>query len=212
KAFPNQKVTPDSDLYTITDLSRVWIVADVFESDVTSIKVGDQAYVMFTSGGVPPIAAKVSYIQPQVDPMTRTLKVRLDAGNPGLRMKPEMFVNVEFGVVSPPQLTVPTEAVLDAGDRQTVFVDLGNGYLEPRRVTAGERFGDRVTILRGLSVGERVVSSGTFLVDSESQLKAAANGMGAPTHQHGGSATAPDAKKQPTPAPAADPHKGHARD
>ena len=221
KAFPNQRVTPDSDLYTITDLSRVWIVADVFESDITSIKVGDKAYVMFTSGGVPPIAAKVSYIQPQVDPMTRTLKVRLDAGNPGLRMKPEMFVNVEFGIVSPPQLTVPSEAVLDTGDRQTVFVDLGNGYLEPRQVTVGERFGDHVTILRGLSAGERVVSSGTFLVDSESQLKAAASGMGAPTHQHGG-ATAPDAKKGSTADPAADipvrgagapaVHKDHGRD
>jgi hypothetical protein len=93
-----------------------------------------------------------------------------------------------------------------------VFVDLGNGYLEPRQVTVGERFGDHVTIVRGLSAGERVVSSGTFLVDSESQLKAAASGMGAPTHQHGGSATTPDAKKDSTPAPAADAHKGHGRD
>jgi multidrug efflux pump subunit AcrA (membrane-fusion protein) len=116
KAFPNQKVTPESDLYTITDLSRVWIVADVFESDITAIKVGDPAYVIFTSGGVPPVAAKVNYIQPQVDPMTRTLKVRLDANNPGLRLKPDMFVNVEFGVASAPQLTVPAEAVLDTGD------------------------------------------------------------------------------------------------
>src|SRR5215475_9209720 len=111
KAFPNQKVTPDSDLYTITDLSRVWIVADGFESDITSIKVGDRAYVMFANGGAPPIAARVSYVQPQVDPMTRTLKVRLDANNPGFRMKPDMFVNVEFGVSSSPQMTVPAEAV-----------------------------------------------------------------------------------------------------
>jgi multidrug efflux pump subunit AcrA (membrane-fusion protein) len=183
KAFPNQKVTPDSDLYTITDLSRVWIVADVFESDIMAIKVGAPAYVMFANAGAPPIAANVSYIQPQVDPMTRTLKVRLDANNPGVRMKPEMFVNVEFGVASAPQPIVPAEAVLDTGDRQTVFVDLGNGYLEPRQVVVGERFGDRVTIARGLSPGERVVSSGTFLVDSESQLKAAAGSMGAPQSQ-----------------------------
>jgi multidrug efflux pump subunit AcrA (membrane-fusion protein) len=183
KAFPNQKVTPDSDLYTITDLSRVWIVADVFESDIMAIKVGAPAYVMFANAGAPPIAANVSYIQPQVDPMTRTLKVRLDANNPGVRMKPEMFVNVEFGVASAPQPIVPAEAVLDTGDRQTVFVDLGNGYLEPRQVVVGERFGDRVTIARGLSPGERVVSSGTFLVDSESQLKAAAGSMGASQSQ-----------------------------
>ena len=186
KAFPNQKVTPDSDLYTITDLSRIWIVADVFESDITSIKVGDATHVSFPNGNAPPLAAKVTYIQPQVDPMTRTLKVRLDAPNPGLRMKPDMYVSVEFGIAGARQLVVPAEAVLDAGDRQTVFVDLGDGYLEPRQVVVGERYGDRVAIMRGLSAGDRVVSSGTFLIDSESQLKAAASGMGAPQHQHGG--------------------------
>ncbi len=185
KAFPNQKVTPDSDLYTITDLSRIWIVADVFEADITSIKVGDPAYVQFPSGNTPSLGAKVTYIQPQVDSMTRTLKVRLDAPNPGLRMKPDMYVNVEFGIAGARELVVPAEAVLDTGDRQTVFVDLGNGYLEPRQVVVGGRYGDRVAITRGLSAGERVVSSGMFLIDSESQLKAAASGMGAPQHQHG---------------------------
>ena len=105
-------------------------------------------------------------------------------------MKPDMFVNVEFGIAGAKQLVVPAEAVLDTGDRQTVFVDLGDGYLEPRQVVVGERFGDRVAITRGLTAGERVVSSGTFLIDSESQLKAAAGGMGAPQHQHGGAATA----------------------
>jgi len=94
-----------------------------------------------------------------------------------------MFVNVEFGVRSRPQLTVPADAVLDTGDRQTVFVDLQNGYLQPRQVVVGERLGDRVTITSGVSAGERVVSSGTFLIDSESQLKAAAGGMGAPRPQ-----------------------------
>jgi RND family efflux transporter MFP subunit len=190
KAFPNQKVTPDSDLYTITDLSRVWIVADVFESDITSITLGTAASVIFPNGGPPSIAAKVNYIQPQVDPMTRTLKVRLDANNPGLRMKPDMFVNVEFGVVNAEQLVIPVEAVLDTGERQTVFVDLGDGYLEPRQVVVGSRSGDRVAITRGLSAGERVVSSGTFLIDSESQLKAAASGMGSPPHRPSAAPTA----------------------
>ena len=200
KAFPNQRVTPDSDLYTITDLSRVWIVADVFESDITSIKLGDAASVIFPNGGAPTIAAKVNYIQPQVDPLTRTLKVRLDANNPGLRMKPDMFVNVEFGVLQVKQLVVPVEAVLDTGERQTVFVDLGDGYLEPRQVVVGSRFGDRVAITRGLSAGERVVSSGTFLVDSESQLKAAASGMGAPTHKNGAAPSAAPAAKPMDPS------------
>ena len=219
KAFPNQKVTPDSDLYTITDLSRVWIVADVFESDIAAIKMGDSAYVSFANASAPPLAARVNYIQPQVDPMTRTLQVRLNANNPGLRMKPDMFVNVEFGVATTPQLTVPAEAVLDTGDRQTVFIDLGNGYLEPRQVVVGERLGDRVAITRGLAAGERVVSSGTFLVDSESQLRAAASGMGAPQHQHGAPTTAqpttpsmPMPEKAPTPPPSTSPHAGHGRD
>lgn len=206
KAFPNQKVTPDSDLYTITDLSRIWIMADVFESDITSITVGVPAYVIFPKGGPPSIAATVNYIQPQVDPMTRTLKVRLDANNPGLRMKPDMFVNVEFGVTTAAHLTVPAEAILDTGDRQTVFVDLGNGYLEPRQVVVGDRFGDRVAVVRGLSAGERVVSSGTFLIDSESQLKSAASGMGAPPHQHPGAAAEDLQPKAPAAQPGAHRH------
>jgi RND family efflux transporter MFP subunit len=212
KAFPNQRVTPESDLYTIVDLTHAWIVADVFESDIASIKVGDAASVMFPTGG-PSLAAHVNYIQPDVDPMTRTLRVRLDANNPGLRMKPDMFVNVEFGVRSPMQLVVPADAVLDTGTRQTVFVDLGDGYLEPRSVVVGERLGDRVAITRGLSVGERVVSSGTFLIDSESQLKAATQGMGAPTGQHG---DAPASHGEP-PRSAVPPHaaptaEGHHHD
>jgi RND family efflux transporter MFP subunit len=179
-AFPNQKVSPDSDLYTITDLSRIWIMADVFESDITAIRIGDPAYVLFPNAAAPSLGARVSYIQPQVDPTTRTLKVRLDAANPGLRMKPDMFVNVDFGVVGVRQLLVPSDAVLDTGNRQTVFVDLGNGYLQPRQVVMGEHYGANVAITSGLEAGERVVSSGTFLVDSESQLKSAADGMGAP--------------------------------
>jgi RND family efflux transporter MFP subunit len=184
-AFPNQKVTPESDLYTITDLSRIWIVADVFESDITSIRMGDRASVAFANASAPSIVATVTYIQPQVDPTTRTLKVRLDANNPGLRMKPEMFVNVSFGVARQKQLLIPADAVVDTGETQTVFVDLGDGYLEPRVVIVGDRFGGRVAITRGLSAGERVVSSGTFLIDSESQLKAATTGMGAPRPTEG---------------------------
>ncbi len=208
-AFPNQKVTPDTDLYTITDLSRVWIMADVFESDITAIRLGDAASVIFPNGGAPSMTAKVNYIQPQVDPTTRTLKVRLDANNPALRMKPDMFVNVEFGVTSTSHLVVPAEAVLDTGERQTVFVDLGDGYLEPRQVVVGSRFGDRVAITRGLSQGERVVSSGTFLVDSESQLQAAASGMGKPQPQRGGATPSEPTNLKP---PRQSPPESHRHD
>ena len=204
--FPNQKVTPDSDLYTLADLSRVWILADVFESDIPSIKMGAPAHLTFPSGAAP-LTAKVSYVQPQVDPATRTMKVRLEAANPGVRLKPDMFVNVEFGLPGAKRLMVPAGAVLDTGDRQTVFLDLGNGYFEPRQVVAGERAGDKVVIRSGLSAGERVVASGTFLVDSESQLKAAAAGMGAPQGQPAATPAAgkTDGKAKP-PAPGAHIH------
>ena len=182
--FPNQRVTPETTLYKIADLSRVWIMADVFEADIPHVKPGAPARVPFTSGARP-LDARVTYVQPQVDPMTRTLKVRLEAANPGVRLKPDMFVNVELSVDAERRLTVPSGAVLDTGMRQTVFVDLGNGYLQPRSVTATERIGDRIVITSGLAGGERVAASAAFLIDSESQLKAAAAGMGAPKdHRH----------------------------
>jgi RND family efflux transporter MFP subunit len=178
KAFPQLKVTPDTDLYTIVDLSRIWIVADVFEYEAPNIHVGEAARVSLQAIPGRVFTAHVHYIQPQVDPMTRTLKVRMDMDNPNLTLKPDMYASVEFQVSIPVQLTVPVDAVLNAGERKTVFVDRGNGFFEPRQVTIGERNGDRIPILSGLSGGERIVTSGNFLIDSESQMKAAASGMG----------------------------------
>ncbi len=169
-AFPKQRVTPETELYAIADLSKVWIVADAFESEAGSVRIGQAATVTipFSSRA---LRAAVSYILPDVDPETRTLKVRLDAPNPGFALKPGMFVDVEFRTATPRRVTVPAEAVLDTGLRQTVFVDRGDGSLETRRVETGERMGDRVEIRKGLKAGERVVTSGNFLLDSESQLK-----------------------------------------
>jgi RND family efflux transporter MFP subunit len=123
------------------------------------------------------IQGHVNYIQPEVDMTTRTLKVRIEADNPGMVLKPEMFVDVEFRVGTAARVTVPSESVMNTGLKSTVFVDRGNGYLEPREVETGERVGSQIEIIRGLQAGERIVTSGTFLVDSESQLKAAASGM-----------------------------------
>ena len=178
KAFSQVKVMPDTDLYTMADLSRVWIMADVFEYEAPNIRVGQTARIELSYYPGKSFGAKVTYIQPQVDPMTRTLKVRLEADNPGIALKPDMYVDVTFRVDSALALTVPAGAVLQAGDKSTVFVGHGDGYLEPREVTIGEQKGDRITILKGLKAGERIVTSGNFLIDSESQLKAAASGMG----------------------------------
>jgi len=178
KAFPQLRVMPDTDLYTIVDLSRVWIMADVFEYEAPNIHLGQTARVSLDALPGRMFNAQIDFVQPQVDPMTRTLKVRLNMENPGLMLKPDMYADVEFLVNIPSKLTVPADAVLNAGERQTVFVDRGNGYFEPRHVKTGEREGDRIQILSGLTGGERVVTSGNFLIDSESQMKAAASGMG----------------------------------
>ena len=199
KAFPNLQVKPDTDLYTIVDLDRVWIVADVFEADAASARVGVPATVRLSTGTGRSYRTRVSYIQPQLDPVTRTLKVRLELDNPGHSLKPEMYVDVEFTSKSSPRLTVPVEAVLDSGERRTVFVDRGNGYLEPRQVETGERADDRVEILKGLKAGDRIVVSGNFLIDSESQLKAAAAGMAASNREAAGSPS--PAPAPPAPAP-----------
>jgi RND family efflux transporter MFP subunit len=182
-AFPKQRVMPDTELYSIVDLSRVWVMADVFENEISMIREGMGATLTLSYAGGRKIAARVNYIQPQVDPMTRTLKVRLEAENPGLLLKPDMFVDVDFSVSSPRRVSVPADAVLDAGLRKTVFVDRGDGYLEPRAVETGDRIGNRIEILKGLAAGEKVVTSGNFLIDSESQMRSP--GTTAAAHDHG---------------------------
>ena len=196
-AFPKQRVTPDTELYTIVDLSRIWIMADVFENEASMVQVGMPARINLSYAGNRKINGRVSYIQPQVDPTTRTLKVRIEADNPNMMLKPDMFVDVEFSVSMPAPMTVPAEGVLDTGMKKTVFVDRGNGYLEPREVETGERIGDRVEITKGLVPNERIVISGNFLIDSESQLKSSAAGMAG--HQHGAPASKPATAAPMTP-------------
>lgn len=199
KAFPQLKVVPETDLYTIVDLSRVWIMADMFEYEAPNIHVGEPARVSLQAVPGRAFTARINYIQPQVDPMTRTLKVRLDMDNPALILKPDMYADVEFRVNLPAQLTVPADAVLDAGERKTVFVDRGNGFFEPRQVTTGERDGNRIQILAGLTGDERIVTSGNFLIDSESQMKAAAAGMGGMAGHHHGADGMGSESKAPMP-------------
>lgn len=172
-AFPKQRITAETELYMLSDLSQVWIMADVFEAELGRIRVGQAAAVSLPYENNRGFGARVSYIQPQVDPTTRTLKVRLEAPNPGMRLKPDMFVDVTFRIAGAAKLTVPETAVLNAGLRKTVFVDRGRGLLEPRQVETGDLIGDRMEIRKGLKPGERIVTSANFLIDSESQLKSA---------------------------------------
>jgi len=172
-AYANQMVKPEMELYTLADLSRVWILADVFESDAAQIRLGQSALIEPSYSPGRKFAARVTNIIPQIEAETRTLKVRLEADNPNFALRPDLFVNVEFPMAASARMSVPEDAVVDTGKQQTVYVDLGEGKFEPRRVEVGERFGGRIEILSGLKTGERIVTSGAFLLDSESRMRSA---------------------------------------
>jgi membrane fusion protein, copper/silver efflux system len=167
---PGQHFDRSMEFYRIADLSKVWIVAEIFGSEVQDLRPGTAARVTLPDQGKA-FSARVSNTLPQVDPVTRTLKLRLEADNPGFALRPDMFVNVELPVRVARGLTVPLDALIDSGREQRVFVERSKGMFEPRQVETGRRLSDRVEIVRGLAEGERVVSAGTFLVDSESRLR-----------------------------------------
>lgn len=170
-AFPKQHVTPETALYTVADLSTVWVLADVFEYEAANVKLNAPAAL--TVGYLPgrTFHGRVSYILPQVDPNTRTLKVRIQFDNPGYMLKPEMYGEVELRSGAVRKLAVPQSAVLNSGDRQIVFVDRGSGSFEQREVKVGADLNGRLEILSGLQAGERIVTAGNFLLDSETRLK-----------------------------------------
>ncbi|SPF54315.1 Efflux transporter, RND family, MFP subunit [Candidatus Sulfopaludibacter sp. SbA4] len=170
-AFPKQHVTPDTVLYTVADLGTVWVIADVFEYEAANVRLNSPATLTLAYLPGRTFRGRVSYILPQVDPTTRTLKVRMQFDNPGYTLKPEMYGDVEFQTGGTRKLVVPQSAVLNSGDRQVVFLDRGNGAFEPREVKVGEQMENRVEILSGLQPGDRIVTSGNFLIDSESRLK-----------------------------------------
>jgi RND family efflux transporter MFP subunit len=170
-AYANMRVTPEMDLYTLADLRHVWILADVSESDAAQVRMGAMASVERSDAPGSKFMARVTNILPQIDPQTRTLKVRLEAGNPGLTLRPDLFVDVEFQIAMPARLTVPEDALIDTGNSQIVYIDRGGGTFEPRRVQAGERYDGKIEILSGLERGERIALSGAFLLDSESRMK-----------------------------------------
>lgn len=194
-ALPNQYVQADSKLYTIADLSTAWVYANVPQTDIGRLKPGNSASVTVDAYPGRRFIGRIDQILPQVDPMTRTVRVRLVFSNPGVVLKPGMYVNVNIGVPLGRQLVIPESGVLQAGTRQIAFVDHGQGYLEPREVEVGPRVGDRVVVLKGVRAGERVVSSANFLVDSEAQLQAAM-GSFAPPPPGAGAAAAMNAPAQ----------------
>jgi RND family efflux transporter MFP subunit len=177
KAFPNTSVNPDTELYTVADLSTVWVNADIFEYEVPFVKVGQHAEMQLSYYPGKMWSGRVSFIYPTVDPATRTVKVRLDFANPNFQLKPQMFADVLLQVNYGNQIVVPQEAVLDSGKEQTVFVAHEGGYFEPRKITTGAKLDGTVVVLSGLKTGETIVTSGNFLIDSESRLESATGSM-----------------------------------
>lgn len=173
-AYAGQMVKPGMDLYRLADLSRVWVLASVPEPDLGSVREGSRAVI--TASFAPRLRrpAVVAQIQPRADAQSRTLDVRLELDNADFALRPDLFVQVEFGRSRTVRVAAPEEALIDRGFEQVVYVETGPGQFAPRRVVAGERGGGWAEILEGLKAGERVAASGAFLVDSESRMRSGA--------------------------------------
>lgn len=195
-----QYVNTGDVLFSIADLSHVWVEIDLYEAEIPLVTVGTPVTVSGAALGGRKIRGRVASFTPVVDPRTRTLKARVELPNPGGVLRPDMFVTAELSITLPPGPVVPVSAVVDTGSRQTVWVEKGEGHFEPRTVTVGERAGDRVRILDGLSPGEKVAVSGAYLIDSESQLSGGGGHAGHDAPAGGAKPAAPSPPpKKPVP-------------
>jgi Cu(I)/Ag(I) efflux system membrane fusion protein len=170
-ALEGQYVNVGDPLFTIADLSTVWVEVEVYEADFPFIKIGQRVDIVSQSYPGTTFRGRVAFVYPFLDPKTRTVRVRVELTNPGLKLKPDMFVNASVKVPLGESLAVPVAAVMDTGQRQTVWVEVKPGVFEPRDVKTGARVGDSVQILSGLFRGDKVAASGGYLIDSEAQLK-----------------------------------------
>lgn len=171
---PGLRFERHSDLYTIADLSHVWIIAELFGTDAQAVRPGATVRVTLADTNET-FKAHVSNVLPEVDPTSHALKLRLEADNPGFHLRPDMFVNVELPVALPAGLRVPVDAIVNSGRSKRVFVQTSEGYFAPREVQTGWQLEDSVQIVKGLDEGEMVAATGTFLIDSESRIQMAAN-------------------------------------
>lgn len=230
KALQGMRFMPGEMLYQVTDLSSVWVIADLSEQDIGLVRTGAKARVTTTAYPNDAFDGRVTYIYPTMKAETRSIPVRVEMANPGQRLKPAMFAQIELSAGgSSPVLTVPDSAVIDTGTRRIVLVQVGPGRFEPREVELGGRGENLVQVVKGVSNGEQVVVAANFLIDAESNLKAAVSGLNghaahgnAPKGTDGAApvrsslapkaakagATAPAGAMPAVPAPAAG-HSGH---
>jgi len=170
-AVQGMKVMPGEKLFDIADLSTLWIIADIYEYEMSFVKVGQPARITLSYFPGKELSSKIDYIYPTISADTRTAKIRLTIPNPGGQLKPQMFTNVEIRISLGQKLVIPESAVIDTGTSQVVYVDKGEGAFEPREVELGLRADGAVEVVRGVKAGEKVASSANFLIDSEAQLK-----------------------------------------
>lgn len=171
-------VEPGEELYTIADLSRVWILADIYEYELSFVKVGQQAAVTLSYDPGTVLTGRVGFIYPTLDPKTRTAKVRFELDNADEKLKPDMYANVELRANLGTRVAIPQEAIIESGQKQVVFLHLGGGKLEPRLIKTGVKTGEWSEVLTGLEEGDHIVTSANFLIDSESRLKSVVDSMG----------------------------------
>jgi RND family efflux transporter MFP subunit len=179
KVFKGTLVKPEMTLYAIADLSTVWVQAEVFEYEMPFVQVGQQGILTLAAYPGETFQGEITFIYPYLNKEARTNRVRLIFKNPKIRLKPDMYGTVQIQVNRGPKLVVPEEAVLDSGTRQIVYVVRGEGMFEPRQVTLGPKVGAFYEVVSGLTQDERIATSGTFLLDSESKLMASTHMMGA---------------------------------
>jgi Cu(I)/Ag(I) efflux system membrane fusion protein len=170
-AFKGTRVSPGDKIFDVVDLSTIWIIADIYEYEIPSVKVGQKARITLSYYPDKEFISKVDFVYPSLSGQTRTAKARFVLPNPGLLLKPQMFANVEMELDLGQRLSIPATAVLDTGTRQVVYVDVGDGFFAPRQVRLGDRADDMVEVTAGLKAGEKVASSAVFLIDSEAKLK-----------------------------------------
>jgi RND family efflux transporter MFP subunit len=175
--FEGTRVMPGMDLLTVTDLSHVWIEADLYEYEAQFVRVGQTAALETVADPGAKLKGRVAFIYPTFSPETRTLKVRFDFPNPGLRLKPQMYANVSLDLHSMTGVVIPDSALIETGVRVIAFVDTGGGSFEPREVKVGVRGNGKAQILSGVKAGENVAVGANFLLDSESKLRAALTKM-----------------------------------
>ncbi len=214
-ARAGMRFMPGEPLFQIADLSSVWVVANVFEQDLSRVSTGQIAAVSLAAYPGRTFTGKVTFVYPTVEPETRTARIRIELPNEHGLLKPDLYGTVEIAAgATVAAVSIPESAVLDSGTRQIVLIELGGGAFEPREVELGSRGDGYVEVVKGLSDGERVVVNGNFLIDAESNLKAALGTLGGHA-THGGTASpasessVPESPAPGSTVPAANEHAGH---